>query len=87
MNEQMQTFSFHSPTNLSEEGKWILAVNSFETTNSFFNITNENKSFSITIPGHWDSESAEKTIDELNEFLELRSQNGIEVHIELEKNV
>ena len=69
----MQTFSFNPPVNLVEEGKWLLAVSSFECTNSVFNITNENSSFSIFIPGHYESESAEKTIDELNKFLELRS--------------
>ena len=55
---------------------------SFECTNSVFNITNENSSFSITIPGHWDSESAEETFDELNKLLELRSHNGIDLHVE-----
>ena len=82
MNEQMQTFSFNPPINLLEEGKWLLAVSSFECTNSVFNITNENNSFSIIIPGHYETESAEKTIDELNNLLELRSQNGIELHVE-----
>ena len=35
MNKQMQTFSFSPPINLFEEGKWLLAVTSFEATNSF----------------------------------------------------
>ena len=82
MNKQMQTFSFNPPINLFEEGKWLLAVSSFECTNSVFNITNDNNSFSITIPGHWETKSAEKSIDELNKLLELRSQNGIELHVE-----
>ena len=82
MNKQMETFSFNPPINLFEEGKWFLAVTSFEATNSVFIITNENKSFSTTIPGHWNSESAEKTIDELNKLLELRSQNDIDLHVE-----
>ena len=82
MNKQMQTFSFNPPKNLVEEGKWLLALSTFECTNSVFNITNENNSFSITIPGHWKTKSAEKTIDEPNKLLELRSQNGIELHIE-----
>ena len=55
MNKQMETFSFIHPINLVEEGKWLLGVTSFECTNSVFNITNENNSFSITIPGHWES--------------------------------
>ena len=82
MNKQMQTFSFNPPINLIEEGKWLLAVSSFECTNSVFNITNENNSFSIIVPGHWENELSEKTIDELNRLLELRSENGIELHVE-----
>ena len=78
MNKQMQTFSFNPPINLLEEGKWLLAVSSFECTNSVFNITNKNGLFSIIVPGHWESESAEKTIDELNKLLELRS---LELHV------
>ena len=79
MNKQMQTFSFNPPINLVEEGRWLLAVSSFECTNSVFNITNENNSFSIIIPGHYETESAEETIDELNKILELRSP---ELHVE-----
>ena len=82
MNKQMQTFSFSPPIKLIEEGKWLLAVSSFECTNSVYNITNENNSFSIIIPGHYETESAQKTIDELNNLLDLRSQNGIELHVE-----
>ena len=73
MKKQMQTFSFSPPINLEEEGKWLLAVSSFECTNSVFYITNENNSFSSTIPGHWQTKSDEKAIDELNKILELRS--------------
>ena len=78
MNKQTETFSFNPPINLVEEGKWLLGVTSFECTNSVFNITNENNSFSITIPGHWESKSAQKIIDELNKLLELRS---LELHV------
>ena len=73
MNKQLQTFSFNPSINLVEEGKWLLAVSSFECTNSVFNITNENNSFSIIIPSHYQNKSDEKTIDELNRLLELRS--------------
>ena len=52
-------------------------MTSFECTNSVFNITNENNSFSITVPGHWEFGS-EKIIDELNKLLELRS---LELHV------
>ena len=82
MNKQRQTFLFSPPINLVEEGKWLLGVTLFECTNFLFNITNENNLFSITIPGHWQAESAEKTIDELNNLIELRSQNGIDLYVE-----
>ena len=79
MNKQVQIYSFNPSINLVEEGKWLLGVSSFECTNSVFNITNENNSFSIIIPGHCQSESDEKTIDELNKLLELKS---LELHVE-----
>ena len=82
MSKQMQTFSFNPPINLIEEDKWLLAVSSFECTNSVFNITNENNSFSIIIPGHYQNKSDEETINELNKLLELRSQNSIDLHVE-----
>ena len=82
MNKQRETFSFNPPINLVEEGKWLVAVTSSECTNSVFNITNENKSFSIIIPGHWIPDSAYKTIDELNKIIDFRSQKDIELHIE-----
>ena len=79
MNKQMQTFSFNPPKKLVEEGKWLLGVSSFECTNSVFIITNENNSFSIIIPGHYKTEIAEKVINDLNEFYELKS---LELHVE-----
>ena len=79
MNKQRQTFSFNPPINLVAEGKWLRAVNLFDCTNSVYNITNENNSFSIIIPGHYQNKFDEKTIDNLNKFLELRS---LELHVE-----
>ena len=79
MNQQKQTFSFNPPINLLEESKWLLGLSSFECTNSVFNITNENKSFAIIIPGHYQNKSDEKTIDDLNKLLELKS---LELHVE-----
>ena len=79
MNKQMQTFSFNPPINLVEEGKWLLAVSSLECTNSVFNITNENNSFSIIIPGHYKTEFAEKVFNDLNKLYELKS---LELHVE-----
>ena len=78
MNKQMQSYSFSLPINLVEEGKCLLGMTPFDCTNSVFNITNKNNSFSITIPGHWQTKSVEKTIDELNKILELMS---FELHV------
>ena len=77
-NKQMQTFSFNPPINLVE-GKWLLTVSSFDCTNCVYNITDENNSFSITIPGHYQTEFAEKLINDLNKLLELKS---LELHVE-----
>ena len=78
MNKRRQTFSFNPPINLIEEDKWLLAVSSFECTNSVFIITDDNNSFSTIIPGHWETEFAGKIIDEVNRLLELRS---LELHV------
>ena len=78
MDKQMQNFSFNPPIILVEEGKWLLAVSSLECTNFVFNITNENNSFSIIIPGHYQNKSDEKTIEDLNKLLELKS---LELHV------
>ena len=78
LDKQMQTFSFNPPINLIEEDKWLLAVSSFECTNSVFNITNDNNSFSIILQSHWETEFAEKTFDEVNRLLDLRS---LELHV------
>ena len=53
-------------------------MTSFECTIYVFSITNENNSFSINIPGTYQTKSAERTIDELNNLLELRS---LELHV------
>ena len=65
-----------------EERKWLLAVTSFELTNSVLIITNKNNSISVTTPGHWSSKLGEKTIDELKNLIELGSQKDIELHVE-----
>ena len=75
----METFSFLPPLNLVEEGKWLLAVTSSEAANSVFSKKIENNSNSINIPGHCNSKTTKKTIDEL---LELRSQNDNDLHVE-----
>ena len=80
MNKHMETFSFNPPINLIE-GKWLLAVTSFETTNSVFNITDKNNSFSVNIPGYWITRGGQQTINKLKELLELREANDIELHV------
>ena len=77
----MDIFTFSPPIKLFEEGKWLLAVTSFEATNPVFNNTIENNSSSITTPSHWILKGNEEIVDKLNEFLELRSQNDIEFHV------
>ena len=72
-NRQMPFFSFNPPVNLHEEDKWLLGVTLLNCINSVFNITNENNSFSIIIPGHYQNKSDQKTIEELNKLLELKS--------------
>ena len=72
MKKQWETFSFNAPINLVEEDKWLLTVSSFECTSSVVNVTDENKSFSITKPSYWQNKSAENTFDEVNKLLELK---------------
>ena len=79
MSKQRQTFAFNPSINLVEEDKGLLAVSSFECKNSVFNITDENNSFSIIIPGHYQKKSDEKTINDLNKLLELKS---LELHVD-----
>ena len=62
MKKQIEAFSFNPPINSTEEGKWLLAVTFFETTNSVFIINNGTNSYSITVLGHWVNKSAEKLL-------------------------
>ena len=79
MDKQMQIFSFNPPINLVEEGRWLLAVSSFECTNSVSNITRENNSFSIIVQGHYQTQFAEKMINDRNNLLKLKS---LELHVQ-----
>ena len=86
MKLQMQTISFNPAIELSEKGRCLLAVTSFDATNPSFNITDENNSFSISTPRQWSPEGSGETIGKLRKFLELRSQSDIELHVkEMEK--
>ena len=81
LNKRMETFSFSPPINLAEEGKRLLAVTGFEGTNSVFKISNNNRRFSISTPSFWSPKAGEETIIRLNELLDCRSQNHIELHV------
>ena len=69
--------------NSVEEGKWLLAVASFEATNSVFNISDENNSFSNSKTGRWRIPNylEDGYIDNLKNLQKLRSQNDIELHV------
>ena len=84
----MESFSFSPPLNSVGEGKWLLAVTSFETTNSVFNITNKNNSLSLSIPVRWRNPKflPEVVLDKLKNLLKLRSPKDIELHVEEVKN-
>ena len=58
----------------------LIAVTSFEATNSVHNITDKKTSFSISSPSYWFPVSGEEFINKLNKLLELTSQNDIELH-------
>ena len=62
MIRSKQTFSFNPPINLIEEGNWLLGVTSLECTNSVFYIINENNSFSIIVPDHYQNKSDKKLL-------------------------
>ena len=78
MIRSKQTFSFNPPIKLVEEGKWLLRVTSSECTNSVSNETNENNSLSISIPGHYQTAFADKTIDDQRKVKEPKSP---ELHV------
>ena len=54
--------------------------------NSSYNFANQNNSFSITTPGLWSSRVGAEASHKLQNILELRSENVIELHVkEVEK--
>ena len=77
----METFSFHSPKNQSEEGKRLLAVKSFEAKSSVFKITDGNIRLS-NITSHWIPEVNDENVHKSNNLLQLMSQNDIEFYVE-----
>ena len=82
LKKQVEVFSFSLPTNPFEEGNRKLVVTSFEATNSVFNITIENNSFSISTPGHRSFRGGAEIINKLQNLLEMRDNNDIKLHVE-----
>ena len=77
----METFSLSTSINLFEEEKRLLAVTSFEGTNSVSDIIKEKNSFSVSILNYWTPENGEEHINGLNNLLGPRSENDIELHV------
>ena len=78
----MQMFCFSPPINLIEEGKWLLAVRSFEATNLVFNITKEKNSFPVSTPGYWSSRGGAVIFYKLQKSIALRSGNDVKFYVE-----
>ena len=59
-------------------------MSSFECTNSVVIITNENNSFSISIPGRWviSNYLEDNIIDKLKNIPKLKSEIDIDLHVE-----
>ena len=77
----MERLSFSSPMNLSEEGKWLLALTSFEATNSVFKVTEKNNSFSSSTTGLWFSGGGAEINNKTKKLLEMRHNNDIDIHV------
>ena len=58
----------------------VIAVTSFEATNTVFNITDKNTRFSISSPNYWIPVGGEELLNKLKKVLEVRSQNDIVLH-------
>ena len=71
----MHTFSFNPLMKHAVDWQLLIAVTSFETTNTEFNKIDKNISFSITTPGHWSSWRSEETVNKINNSFELRSHS------------
>ena len=81
LNIQIENFAISPPMNFFEGRKGLLSVTSFGATNPVFNLTDKNNSFSLSTSSYWTPNVAEKTFDQINEILGLRSQNDIEIFV------
>ena len=79
----MHTFSFNSPIKISDEGKWLLAVTSFEATITVFKRADENNSFEIIKPGSWKIPSCleDNVVDKLKNLRKPKHENNIELQV------
>ena len=59
----------------------MLGATAFEATNSAFNITEENNSFSTSNPGHWYFRGGVETIIKLQQLIKLRSESDIQLYV------
>ena len=59
-------------------------MTSLKATNSVLNKTDENKIYSVSIPGRWRIPNylVDEKFDELKNLLIIRSHNDIELHVE-----
>ena len=62
-----------------EKRKWLLAVTSSEVRNSVSTVTDESNSFSVSTSSYWSPEDGEELNNKLKDFLDLRSENDIEL--------
>ena len=81
LNKQMEIFFILPSKNQSEGRKLLYSVTSVGATNFVFNITDENNIFSVSTPKRWFPQRGEEFNNKLNELLELRSPNDIELHV------
>ena len=56
-------------------------MTSFDATNSVFDITDENNTFTDSKTRYWSPEYGEEPNTQLNKFLELRSEYDIELNV------
>ena len=64
----------------------VISSDFFRNNELLFNINHESNRVSISTPNLWSPKGAAETINKLNEILELRPQNDIQLHVkEVEK--
>ena len=82
LKKQMEVFSINPTIYLFEEGNMLLAVTSFEASNSDFQITVEDNSFSRSTPSHWFFRAGAEIITKLQKLIEMRHIIDIDLHVE-----